>query len=92
MNLTCFDSSGTYMPSSILLLIKDVESLEYSTKFYHYGKTDEVDRALDSRSEGLGFNSQHWSCVEVLGKFIFHTALIYQTVMDTWCSDPRLDQ
>ena len=27
-----------------------------------------VDRALDSRSEGLGFDSQCWSCVEVLGK------------------------
>ena len=24
-----------------------------------------VDRALDSKSEGLGF--EHWSCVEVLG-------------------------
>ena len=27
-----------------------------------------VDRALDSRSEGLGFNSQCWPCVEVLDK------------------------
>ena len=27
-----------------------------------------VDRALDSRSEGLGFDSQCWPCVEVLGK------------------------
>ena len=27
-----------------------------------------VDRALDSRSEGLGFNSQCWKCVEVSGK------------------------
>ena len=27
-----------------------------------------VDRALDSRSEGLGFDSHCWSCVEVSGK------------------------
>ena len=26
-----------------------------------------VDRALDSRSEGLGFDSQCWPCVEVSG-------------------------
>ena len=28
----------------------------------------QVDRELDSRSEGLGFDSQCWPCVEVLGK------------------------
>ena len=28
----------------------------------------QVDRALDSRSEGLGFDSQCWPCVEVSGK------------------------
>ena len=27
-----------------------------------------VDRALDSRSEGLGFDSHCWPCVEVSGK------------------------
>ena len=27
-----------------------------------------VDKALDSRSEGLGFHSQCWPCVEVSGK------------------------
>ena len=27
-----------------------------------------VDRALGSRSEGLGFDSQCWPCVEALGK------------------------
>ena len=27
-----------------------------------------VDMALDSRSEGLGFDSQCWSCVQVSGK------------------------
>ena len=27
-----------------------------------------MDRALDSRSEGLGFDSQCWPCVEVSGK------------------------
>ena len=29
-----------------------------------------VDRVLDSRSEGLGFNSHCWLCVEVLGKLL----------------------
>ena len=28
----------------------------------------QVDKALDSRSEDLGFNSQYWSSVQVLGK------------------------
>ena len=32
------------------------------------GACELVDRALDSRSEGLGFDSQCWPCVEVLGK------------------------
>ena len=27
-----------------------------------------VDRVIDSRSEGLGFDSQCWPCVEVSGK------------------------
>ena len=35
--------------------------------------TGQVDRVLESRSEGLGFDSKCWSCVEVLGKlFIPH--------------------
>ena len=29
-----------------------------------------VDRALESRSKGLGFHFHHWSCVEVLGKLL----------------------
>ena len=29
---------------------------------------DSVDRILDLRPEGLGFDSQCWSCVKVLGK------------------------
>ena len=32
------------------------------------GACGQVDRALDSRSEGLGFSSKWWSCVEVSGK------------------------
>ena len=32
------------------------------------GACGRVDRALDSRSEGLGFDSQCWPCVEVSGK------------------------
>ena len=32
------------------------------------GACGPVDRALDSRSEGLGFNSQCWPYVQVLGK------------------------
>ena len=32
------------------------------------GTCGPVDRALDSRSDGLGFDSQCWSCVDVLGK------------------------
>ena len=50
-----------------------------------------VDKALDSRSEGLEFDSQCWPCVEVSGK-LFHTALLYPAVMGIWCTDPRLNQ
>ena len=32
------------------------------------GARGQVDRALDSRSEGLGFDPQCWLCVEVSGK------------------------
>ena len=32
------------------------------------GSCGPVDRALNSRSEGLGFDSQRWPCVQVLGK------------------------
>ena len=33
-----------------------------------WGACGPVDRALDLRSEGLGFDSQCWTCVEVSGK------------------------
>ena len=36
--------------------------------FVKMGTHGQVDRVLDSRSEGLGFNSQHWSRIEVSGK------------------------
>ena len=32
------------------------------------GASGQVDRSLDSRSEGLGFDSQCWPCVKVSGK------------------------
>ena len=35
------------------------------------GACDLVDRTLDPRSEGLGFDIQCWPCVEVLGKLRF---------------------
>ena len=39
------------------------------TGYIHYmGACDPVDRALDSRSEGLGLDSQCWTFVEVSGK------------------------
>ena len=34
----------------------------------HMGACGPVDRALDARSGGLGFDSQCWPCVEVSGK------------------------
>ena len=33
-----------------------------------YGACGRVERALDSRSDCLGFDSQCWPCVEVSGK------------------------
>ena len=50
-----------------------------------------VDRVLDSRSEGLGFDSQHWSYLEVSGKLrIPHTASIDLAVMCSWVNSCRL--
>ena len=44
------------------------------------GVCGQVDGALDSRSEGLGFDSQCWSCVEVLGKlrngYVVHSSKV----------------
>ena len=34
------------------------------------GACGQVDRVLDLRSEGLGFDSHCWSCVEVSGKLL----------------------
>ena len=39
------------------------------------GACGSVDRALDSKSEGLGFDSQCWPCVEVLGKLCIQHCL-----------------
>ena len=43
------------------------------------GACGQVDRTLDSRSEGLGFDSQCWSCVEVSGK-------LHPAAMSSWCT------
>ena len=56
------------------------------------GACGPVDRALDSRSEGLGFDPQCWPCVEVSDKLVFHTASVHSAIMGTWCTGPRLDQ
>ena len=37
---------------------------------FYMGANGKVDRALDSKSKGLGFDSYCWSCVEVSGKLI----------------------
>ena len=37
---------------------------------------DQMNRALDLRSEGLRFDSQHWPSVEVLGKLHISHCLI----------------
>ena len=43
-----------------------------------WGACGQVDKALDSRSEGLGFDSCCWSCVEA------YTASVHPAVMGTW--------
>ena len=44
------------------------------------GVCGQVDGALDSRSEGLGFDSQCWSCVEVSCKlrngYVVHSSKV----------------
>ena len=45
-----------------------------------------------TRSEGLGFDSQCWPCVEMSGKLRIPHASVHPVVMGTWCTDPRLDQ
>ena len=40
-----------------------------------------VDRAIDSRSKGLGFDFHCWSCVEVLANFLFHADSTYPEVV-----------
>ena len=54
------------MPRYLDLLYNRESSITYNT--YNVGACGLVDKALDSRSEGLGFDSQCWPCVAVLGK------------------------
>ena len=58
------------------------------------GKESQIKKCinLDLRSEGLRFNFQCWSCVQVLGSLTFHTVIVHSTVMGTLCTDPRFDQ
>ena len=46
---------------------KGIRALFNIAQFEGLGR---VDRALDSRSKGLGFDSHCWLCVEVIGKLI----------------------
>ena len=48
------------------VISRSVVSTEFDVLYV--GACGQVDRASNSRSEGLGFHSQCWSCVEVLGK------------------------
>ena len=41
-------------------------------------------RALNSKSEGWGFDSQCWSCEEVWDKFVFRTVSLHPAIMGTW--------
>ena len=50
---------------TVLILVHLALSIEV---LWCAGACDPVDRALHSRSEGLGFDSQCWLCVEVSGK------------------------
>ena len=47
-------------------------SLKYKgSRLYSYmGECGQVDRVFDSRSQGSGFDSHCWSCVEVSGKLL----------------------
>ena len=44
----------------------------------------QMDRALNLRSEGLGFDSHRWSCVEVLGKLLIPHCLCPPGGMKNW--------
>ena len=46
-----------------------------------------VDRALDSRSKGLGVDFHCWSYVEVLGNFSWHAASAYPAMTITLVTD-----
>ena len=54
------------------------------------GACGPVDWALDSRLEGVGFDSQCWPCVKVLRKLCIPHCLGPSSC--TWCTDPRLNQ
>ena len=47
----------------------------YAQNTSSIGTCGQVDRALDLRSECLGFDSHCWSCVEVSGKLLIQYCL-----------------
>ena len=47
------------------------------------GASGQLDKALDSRSEGLGLDSQYWSYVQVSGKLGIPHCLGPSTVLGT---------
>ena len=54
---------------------KGIQGYRYGRSCGHgrsceHGSMCQVDKALDSRSKGLGFDSHCWSCVEVSGKVL----------------------
>ena len=55
---------------------------------YFVGACDKV----ESRSDGLEFDSQCWPSVEVSGKLHIPAALVHPAIMGTLSIDPRLDQ
>ena len=58
-NIACFNKRAKYTISS---------GQHSNISYLNILTFCSVDRALDSRSEGLGFDSQYWPCVEVLDR------------------------
>ena len=71
-----------------LLCIATLSHL-YVSLYPSMGACGQVDRVLDLRSEGLGFDSNCWSCVQVSGNFSYHIAFrsAHPAVMGTWWNE-----
>ena len=50
----------------------------------HLGVSGRVGKALDSESDGQGFDCHCWLCVEASGNFSFHAASVSSAVVCTW--------